>query len=61
MDRVSDEDFTHKRDSNLGTHDIVISAMSPSWCRKCNLSGRELGLKPCIKSADPKQTKGKED
>lgn len=29
------------------THDIVISAMSPSFCRKCNKSGYQLSEIKC--------------
>ena len=31
------------------SHDLAISAMSPSYCRRCNKSGSELGAKPCHK------------
>ena len=28
-------------------HDVVMSAMSPSYCRKCLLSGSDLIKQPC--------------
>lgn len=31
------------------THDLIISPMSPTYCRICNLSGYELRINKCIK------------
>lgn len=33
--------------SNKDTHDLVISSMAPSYCRRCDKSGSELSANPC--------------
>lgn len=33
--------------TNKQTHDLIISSMSPSYCRQCNASGADLLRNPC--------------
>lgn len=38
---------------NKETHDLAMSAMVPTYCRKCNKSGYELSKSPCKFSIHP--------